>query len=597
MRNGLGGLIEADDRDGLGVCRGMGDAVMLTVRSRGMLAASALGALLVAGIAGPASAEDPLPDLTWTAMSGFPFTSIDGEVTVTVETATVPAARAGSLRDLSIQRIEITNDSDHVRWFDFGIDIETQGVIEPLWLPETFNEESFGDFTPFGVTLEPGQSVSDLDEIVYRGLGIEVPGVPLYRARTAVIYELSADPILDPDAVATELVRTPTQPGEFVPVYFDGPTTPEGTVPAGRELTIVGPTNAADDVELFPGMTATATASGLPPGLPLELWLVPGFDYFFSIAMGGAVPDTAIPAGTTVTTPDGTIDATFEVPANADLDTNYRLYAGDPDEHYWPAGTYRAFTVTLPSNGGSQPAPAEADEVTVPLVGTSVTFGFPVGTGGTWSASASTTGPVVDGFTLAGDPALYYHLDTTADLGGAEVEVCISYNTGNFPGDPLRLYHYTPVAGGGYRWADITTSHTVSGAVGTVCGVTSSFSPFALGTPEPFAFEGFFDPVSKAGPNIAKPGQAVPVRFSLGGDEGLDVVTSAKFVRTGTVTNPTGEVLDAVTAGYSQLSYDASTGEYTYVWKTSKSWSQYAGRFELTLSDGTVHTFPVDFTK
>lgn len=585
-----------------GVRRGLGDAIMLTMRSRGMLAASALGALLVAavaGIAGPASAEDPLPDLTWTAMPGFPFTSVDDEVTVTVETAVVPAARAHSLRDLSIQRVEITNHSDHARWFDFGIDIETRGVIEPLWLPETFDEETFTDATPFGVTLQPGQSSSDLDALVYRGLSPEIPGVPVYRGRTAVVYELSADPIVDPGAPATELVRTPTQPGEFVPVYFDGPTTPEGTVPAGQELTVVGPVNAADDVELFPGMTATATAtaSGLPPGLPLELWLVPGFDYFWAIAMGGAVPETAIPAGTTVTLPDGSIDATFEVPVNADLDTNYRLLAGDPDEHYWPAGTYRAFTVTLPSNGDSRPAPAEADEVTVPLVGTSVTFGFPLGTGGTWSASASTTGPVVDGFTLAGDPALYYHLDTTAELGGAQVEVCISYNTGNFSGDPLRLYHYTPAAEGGYRWDDITTSHTVAGFVGTVCGVTSSFSAYALGIPDPFPFEGFFDPVSMAGPNVAKPGQAVRVRFSLGGDRGLDVVSSAKFVRTGTVANPTGEVLDAVTAGYSQLSYDSSTAEYTYVWKTSKSWSQYAGRFELTLSDGTVHTFPVDFKK
>lgn len=142
-------------------------------------------------------------------------------------------------------------------------------------------------------------------------------------------------------------------------------------------------------------------------------------------------------------------------------------------------------------------------------------------------------------------------------------------------------------------WIDITASHGLD----VVCGFTSSFSPFALGYPDRFGFTGFFAPVSMDAPNLAKPGQAIPVKFSLGGDQGLDVVTSARFVADGSDSTPEGEPLPVTTAGNSGLSYDASTDTYTYVWKTAKSLSLKTGRFELTLSDGTVHGFDVNFKK
>ncbi|HEY6801698.1 MAG TPA: PxKF domain-containing protein, partial [Agromyces sp.] len=74
-------------------------------------------------------------------------------------------------------------------------------------------------------------------------------------------------------------------------------------------------------------------------------------------------------------------------------------------------------------------------------------------------------------------------------------------------------------------------------------------------------------------------------------------VTSARFVIEGTEANPVGEVLDAVTASRSGLSYDAATDTYTYVWKTDKAWAKKTGQFVLTLSDGTTHTFDVSFKK
>jgi len=560
-------------------------------KSRVFASAALAGVLVIAGLtAGPAFADDP-PPLVWSTMGGFPLDTPDGEVSVTVQTATMAAADIGALTDFPLQRIEIVNDSLDTRYFHFGIDIDVQGVIEPLWVEGTLGDGNW-NAELLTVTLEPGQSIVDTDAIVYHGFDGVFEGVPVYPGRTVAIYELDGDPQIVENPVATEIGRTPVTPGEFVPVHFDAPETPEGTAPVGQELTIVGPDLPGEDVNLFPGVTATALATGLPENRELELWLVPAFDYFYAVLLGGILPENALPAGTTMTDADGNLVATVVVPAEAEFDANYRLLAGDAEDHWWPAGTYRSFTITAAPYSGNAPATPEGT-ASVDLVSTSVDFAFPAGTGGTWSAAVSTTGPVVNDFTLAGDPPLYYHLDTTASLEGTEVEVCITYNVDNLPGDPPRLYHHEPVEVGAYRWVDITSFQ----APGKVCGMTSSLSPFAMGYPNEFDFEGFFSPVSMDAENLAKPGQAIPVKFSLNGDQGLDVVTSARFITEGTDTTPEGEPIPVTTAGGAGLTYNAASDTYTYVWKTSKSLSLKTGRFELALSDGTVHTFHVSFKK
>jgi hypothetical protein len=558
-----------------------------------VLASSALaGVLVVAGLsAGPAFAEDP--PLVWTTVEGYPVTTSDEEVSVSVETATLSADAIGTLTDFPIQRIEIVNDSDDTRYFHFGVDVDLEGVIEPLWEEETLGQGSWTTET-LAVTLLPHQSIVDTDAVVYHGFESTFPGIPVYPGRTIAVYELDADPSVVPSPGATEIARLPVAPGDFVPVRFDDPVTSEGTVPAGQELTVVGPDLEGQDVELFPGVTATATGDGLPANREMELWLVPGFDYFYAVLLGGILPDTALPAGTTTTSAGGVLDAPFTVPSDAVFNTQYRLLAGDLETRTWNAGTYRPFTITSAPASGEYTAAPEETQATIPLgAESSVDFIFPEGTGGTWTAAVSTTGPVVSEFTLAGDPPLYYHLDTTASLGGTEVEVCITYNESNLPGEPPRLYHLVPVAGAAYGWEDITTFREP----GKVCGVTSSFSPFALGFPDEFEFSGFLAPVSDDGENLAKPGQAIPVKFSLNGDQGLDVVTSARFIVEGTDSTPEGEPIAVTTVGGSGLTYDAATDTYTYVWKTSKDLSLKTGRFELILSDDTAHTFQVNFKK
>ena len=54
---------------------------------------------------------------------------------------------------------------------------------------------------------------------------------------------------------------------------------------------------------------------------------------------------------------------------------------------------------------------------------------------------------------------------------------------------------------------------------------------------------------------------------------------------------------ETVTAGGSSLSYNATTNQYTYVWKTDKAWANTCRQLHVKLSDGTNHVADFKFTK
>ena len=57
------------------------------------------------------------------------------------------------------------------------------------------------------------------------------------------------------------------------------------------------------------------------------------------------------------------------------------------------------------------------------------------------------------------------------------------------------------------------------------------------------------------------------------------------------------EIEWTVRADSSGLSYDASTGRYTYTWKTNKDWGGQTRRLVLKLEDGSKHKANFKFTK
>jgi hypothetical protein len=116
-----------------------------------------------------------------------------------------------------------------------------------------------------------------------------------------------------------------------------------------------------------------------------------------------------------------------------------------------------------------------------------------------------------------------------------------------------------------------------------------------------YTFSGFFQPVDNPPTlNVAKAGSAIPVKFSLGGDQGLDIFR-AGYPRVTTVScnasSPTDAIETTVTAGGSSLQYDSTADQYSYVWKTNSNWAGTCVQFDLGLNDGSTHTFLVEFKK
>ena len=109
----------------------------------------------------------------------------------------------------------------------------------------------------------------------------------------------------------------------------------------------------------------------------------------------------------------------------------------------------------------------------------------------------------------------------------------------------------------------------------------------------PYNFTGFFSPIDNPPVlNEMKAGQAAPVKFSLGGDQGLNIFApgSPNSMQISCSTSaPVAEVQETETAGDSSLTYDPTTDRYKYVWKTESSWKNTCRQLTVTLRDGTVH--------
>lgn len=93
--------------------------------------------------------------------------------------------------------------------------------------------------------------------------------------------------------------------------------------------------------------------------------------------------------------------------------------------------------------------------------------------------------------------------------------------------------------------------------------------------------------------NVFRAGEGVPVKFSLGGARGLDVLDSVYFIP---VDCDTGDMLgNGGTIG--KLSYNASLARYTYLWQTEKWQAGTCDRLVLALHDGTYREAWFRFTR
>jgi uncharacterized repeat protein (TIGR01451 family) len=146
---------------------------------------------------------------------------------------------------------------------------------------------------------------------------------------------------------------------------------------------------------------------------------------------------------------------------------------------------------------------------------------------------------------------------------------------------------YNPASGSVFPVGTTTVTVTATDVHGN--SSTTTFTVTVL-----YDFTGFLAPVNNLPTfNVVNAGRAVPVKFSLSGNKGLNIF-AANSPQSGVIacdgSAPAIDLTDTVTAGGSSLSYDASSDQYNYVWKTESSWAGTCRQLVVTLNDGSVHT-------
>lgn len=207
------------------------------------------------------------------------------------------------------------------------------------------------------------------------------------------------------------------------------------------------------------------------------------------------------------------------------------------------------------------------------------------------TANCTTAGPITGwkidrkaptGITFVGAP-------TTVTLGAAFPSVTCTANDGGSGVDTCDVTGQDSSSIG-----TKTLTATATDNVGNQSSATTTYNVV-------FAWTGFLRPVDNLPTlNTVKAGSAVPVKFQLGGDQGLSVMAAgypSSSVAQCDASAGTDAIEETATAGQSVLQYDSVTQTYTYVWKTDKAWAGSCRQLRVKLADGTVHAANFKLTK
>lgn len=184
---------------------------------------------------------------------------------------------------------------------------------------------------------------------------------------------------------------------------------------------------------------------------------------------------------------------------------------------------------------------------------------------------------------------------TTVTITGAHLTGATAVSFGAVPATSFTVNNDGSItaiapAAAGVGTVDVTVT-TVVGTSATVAADRYSYI---------YPFSGFLAPVDNPPTvNMVHAGQAIPIKFSLGGNFGLGIIAAgyptAQQVNC-TSGAPVNTTTETDTAGNSGLQYDATTNTYTYVWKTAKASAGTCQVFTLGLNDGTTYTANFQYT-
>ena len=405
-------------------------------------------------------------------------------------------------------------------------------------------------------------------------------------------------------------VYTNTSGGSSTIHYFDFSTSADSTVPVGAPgesdfLSDVAGNRIVFSRSMLGGQTAVMLFDVVGGGVQ-ELDPQPAMTRFGAVVGGDTV-------------------------AWADYasDSNGEVYAYD-----LAAGSVTNLSQSNLADGNANVSPAGDVIVWEHCIGSNCDILQSVRSGGDWSAPTTVSAtpsnegnPDTDGTWVVYDSnrpsATVEDIYLTPVAGGPEVSLqlpgydsnpgvshgVVSFESSSTLGGPRDVWVYVIATNTLYRVTDTpTVSETLNdvtvlpgGAVRMVWAAnddpTAGFHNVYARTftvpLTPNTFSGFLSPVDNPPVfNVAKGGQAIPVKFSLGGDRGLDIF-AARYPKSQAMACDGSATLDpieeTVTAGSSSLSYDPTIDQYTYVWKTDKAWASTCWQLIVRTNDGIDH--------
>lgn len=111
---------------------------------------------------------------------------------------------------------------------------------------------------------------------------------------------------------------------------------------------------------------------------------------------------------------------------------------------------------------------------------------------------------------------------------------------------------------------------------------------------ELYNFTGFFQPVENLPTvNRVNAGQAIPIKFSLSGDKGLNIFAVGFPISRQIACDsgaPSSTVEETASAGSSSLTYNAASDQYSYIWKTDKAWKGTCRLLTVQFIDGSEYS-------
>ncbi|HEY6231816.1 MAG TPA: PxKF domain-containing protein, partial [Pyrinomonadaceae bacterium] len=219
-----------------------------------------------------------------------------------------------------------------------------------------------------------------------------------------------------------------------------------------------------------------------------------------------------------------------------------------------------------------------------PLGNTTVTYTATDKSGNTASANQVVT--VVDNtppaLTCPADVVVYLPLNSTA------TSMTVNYPNATATDNCAGTVGVTYSIASGSTFSVGTTPITVNATDAHGNSSSCSFNVTVL-----YNFTGFFAPVDNLPIlNVVNAGRAIPVKFSLSGNKGLNIFAAGSPSTVSINCDgsaPQSDIEETVNAGSSSLSYTSGSDQYVYVWKTDSSWAGTCRQLVVKLNDGTEH--------